>query len=424
MDDKAIIARLNKVYSLVLKSRRSNFYRKKYLPAGRRGANLNLPKIIKSFEDWKKIPFLEKKELLNTPPFDRLFLPFEKIITLEPSSGTTEKPLVMFTGALSQKQRLIYEKHFRELKIKRFLSLHSPLQAYHRTQAYKIKGVMMIVGDVRNLALTAQVSSQVKIQAIRSTATILEEFLPYLGNVYDLGEICYVILGGEFCTLQRAKALQEKLPRAKIHFSCGSAETSIRGYQCDFLAKISPQYFHPFPDLYFEIIDGQNGQLVLTTLSQTYPTPLVRYRTGDCGILKKYHCPCKADYLFEMRGRADFDFLKVCGVMIHAQRVQDAVSKFPHLVKDDFQLHVYETKRDSKILLLLELELVLEKDEKADVVDFLAEEISKNLYLTPNLTLADFIRRGLFLPLKIKPVASFEVKPGEKKKYILSHLTS
>lgn len=426
MEDQTTLGELQKILKFSLESRRSDFYRKKYV-------GHKLPKVIKKFEDFQKIPFLEKQELLDVSPNRRLFLPFRQVTAIEPTSGTTDKPLLMFTGPFSKKQRQVYEKYFKKLKIKKLLILLSPIQAYHRAQALGIKGVTMFIGDVRNLALTAQIASQVKIQAIRTTSTILADFLTPLSKVYDLNKITYVVLSGEFCTSQRAQSLKEKLPRAKIYFSYGSAETLIRAYQCDFLARENPQYFHPFPDFYFEIVDprtgknlknGEEGEIVLTTLAPTtHPTPLLRYHTGDLGILSKRRCPCGKRYLLEVGGRASYDSLKIGGVMIHAQKIQDAVSKFSHLLKPDFQLHVYEKKLGSKIVVSLELELMLKDDKKPQTLSFLEQEISKNLYLTPNLTLAEFVKQGIFLPLEIKPVASLNLGVGKKKKYIIPHLS-
>lgn len=428
MEDAVTPAKLQKIYNFVLKSRRSDFYRNKY-------AGFSLPQRINTFEDWQKIPFLIRKELFDTLPLERLFIPEEKIVSVEPSSGTTDKPLVMLMTAYPKKQRWVFEKYIRELRVQRILVLASPFQAYHWTRTFQPKGIFLFIGDIYNPFLTAQIASQIKPQGIRATPTILAHFLPYLDKVYNLREIKYVNLGGEFCTKQRVQELQKKLTQAKFYFRYGGSETGNRGYQCNFLTETgNPQHFHPSPGLYFEVIDTETGgrlpkekagEIALTTLPPVmHPTPLLRYRTGDSGILRDYSCSCGASLLLELTGRANFDSLKVGGILIQSQKIQDAVSKVSHLVENDFRLHVYEEKRGSGAVILLELELILKGKKRTETISFLEKKISENLYLSLTATLTDLVRRGLCLPLKIKPVKSLEAKSGEKKKYIISHLIS
>lgn len=73
-------------------------------------------------------------------------------------------------------------------------------------------------------------------------------------------------------------------------------------------------------DLYFEIVDvqtgqplkeGEMGEIVFSTLNRR-GMPLLRYRTGDMGRMKKKLCPCgyKAPVLYDVQGRMQNSFIQ------------------------------------------------------------------------------------------------------------------
>lgn len=427
MDDKSFLSKLQKIYDFVLKSRRSDFYRKKYLPAGRQFFGQNLPKTIKSFDDWQKIPFLTKEELMETSPMERLFIRESEIAALGLTSGTTGSPLAMFQSAISTGKKKFLEQSLKKCGVKRLLYLQRPISNFNLMKVYNFKNIVCFAGDLNDLPLTAQIAAQGKINGIWTTATILDQFLPYLEKVYDPSSIKWVSLGGEFCSHQRLLSLKSKLLRTKFYFRYGGVETRLKGYQCNYLAqKEDSQIFHPAPDSYYEIKDSQNatnldyqeGELVLTTL-ELCPTPLIRYLTGDFVTLSKNFCPCGNNYLLELGGRAGSDVLKVSGVMIHTKRIQEAVLTLKPLI-EDFTLHVYEEKHEGKIMPYLVIEVILKEGKKGGQdLDFIASLLSKNFYLTPRLTLENLVEKGVFLPLKVKPVRNLKQKG--KKRYIIPH---
>lgn len=424
MDDKAVLRKLQKIYNFVIKSRRSTFYRKKYLGS-------NSPKLIKSFADFHKIPLLQKTELLGVDPFDRLYTPESRVGKITIGSGTTNvnKPLITFLGKYDNYKRKIFVKLFKKLGIKRVLFLRPPM----RIDSFWLHSVpddlQFIMGDTYDFPATIQLISRVGVDAICSIPTILARFIPQFEKAYDLKKIKWVELRGEYCTRQTYIELKNKFPKALIQYRYGASEIGFSTSQCANLANIGPEVFHPLRVFYFEIINPESGQplgydkegeIVVTHLSFE-PMPLIRYRTGDLGVLRQKKCPCGEELLLEVGGRAQFDRCKVAGVIIHAQRVQDAVSSAQDVVDQDFRLHVFERKEQGEVLPYLEIEVIPKKeDRRSDFKALLAQKISQNLFLTPNLTLANFVQKGLFLPLGVKIVKSF---PRDiKRKYIVSHL--
>src|SRR3990172_159143 len=116
MDDKNLLPKLQKIYKFVLKSRRSDFYRKKY-------SDQNFPQVIKNLEDFYQIPFLTKDELIKTGPLDSLFIPEKEVVYIRPTSGTTKnKALIMLFAPASQEfiQKYLYQP-LKELGVERAL---------------------------------------------------------------------------------------------------------------------------------------------------------------------------------------------------------------------------------------------------------------------------------------------------------------
>lgn len=410
MRNTSTLYRIKKILDFLWSSERSDFYRKKF----------QIKPSIKTWEEFEKLPFLTKNELLTTPPQKRLYLPFQKIVAFEVSSGTTDKPLVIFDGEAFGEQRRVIEMYLNKCHVKTLLTLLAPINAFMRTQVLKPKGTLMVVGDLRNLPLTAELVEHGQIDGIRSTPTILSDFLPYLEEKDLAKNIRLVLLGGEFCTTSRFSFLKKKLSNAKIYFSYGSVETLNRGYQCEFLAtKSNPQYFHPLSEFYYEII---GSELTVTNLTiATQATPLLRYKTGDEVEISAYKCRCGQKQLLKLVGRANWDQLRVGGGVLHVQTLENVLSKFPQTRGKDFRLHVFEKAKEGFMVVSLELEVVID-DKNEKNIKFLEKEIAKNLYLSPNLTLEDFIKKGIFSPLVVKARESIEGKRGDKKKYIISHL--
>ena len=83
----------------------SSFYKKRLDDAGVK------PVDIRSLEDLKKLPFTTSKDLQEGYPFPLLSVPFEKVVRIHASSGTTGKRKVL---AYTQKDIEDWA-HFQEL---------------------------------------------------------------------------------------------------------------------------------------------------------------------------------------------------------------------------------------------------------------------------------------------------------------------
>lgn len=432
MQQKEEFTKIRKILKWVWENRYSSFYRDKYKKAG-----FSSLRDIKTLADFEKLPFLTRDELV-TDPFKRVFLPQSKAQSVFVSSGTTDsnQPLLLFKQLMHYKEPnptlLILYKLMKNLQIRRVLFMSPPTFVnfiIKNSPIYTRFNSCHIFGDITNLQLSAIIAAKTKIQAIESNATILEFFIPYLKKVYDLKEIKLIRLVGEFCSESRLNFLKHNFPKAKFNCYFASAETSSIGYQCEFLGD-DPNIFHLTPYLP-EVIDSvseklrpkkEEGELVLTSLFKDI-MPLIRYRTGTMVIFLDRFCKCGSpSMLFQLKGRANFDSVKIQGVTIHTQSIEKALETAKDYVERDYKIHIYEKIRNNRVVIHCIFELI-KKDSTGDeekLKIILMDIICRNLYLSARMTLADLVSKNAFTKPEIKFVSQLPFEA--KRKHIVLHL--
>jgi phenylacetate-CoA ligase len=178
-----------------------------------------------------------------------------------------------------------------------------------------------------------------------------------------------------------------------------TADLGVIAYECE-----QADGLHYSSELIVEIADsdgkplgpGQQGQVVVTTFSQTYP--LIRLGTGDLSAYTDEPCACgrPGRRLLGWMGRVG-DAVKVRGMFLHPNQLQQAVARFPELGR--FQAFV--TRPETRDRLALQVELSGEAAEQAA----LAEALKGAVRETCRLGLDDvtFVEPG-GLPEDARPV--------------------
>jgi len=425
MEDKATFRKIKKVLDFVWDNPHSSFYRDKYKKVG-----INISKDIKTIEDFKKLPYLTKEEIIKSDPFSRAFLTLSKISTIGISSGTTrglDALSIVFKSRLSKTSNKNISKR-NKLKNRKMMYLLPPVRAVMTTFSsfanLKLEG-MNIAGDVSNLALSAKIAEKLKINALRTTPTILYFFTPFLKKEYDLSKIKLLSLGMEYCTREKALFLKKNYSRAKIIYRYGASEVDgFIGIDCNFLNPLFSKYFHLNPELHYELIDS-NGleELVITDLINNM-FPLIRYKTGDVVKIDAFSCKCGETNRIKVLGRVNFDVFKIQGAFIYKDLVEQALLPFREYILEEWQLHIYEFAKEGKIIPKLKLQIILKlkfsSKRRKQILDSLEKGISKGLYLSPRKTLEDLVKEKLFMPLEVESVDSFP--KTVKFQYLVSHL--
>ncbi len=434
METKNELDRIKQTLKWVWNNKYSDFYRKKYEKAG-----IDASK-VKNWEDFRKIPFLERREIAQSDPYDRVFLPEKKIKGLLTTSGTSgQEPLVIFNKQdginyrgrdISFAEYILYEK-LKKIGAKR-LATFRVLFACNMYCLESSSDNFRVLLDMNNLAASAIVAAKARIDAIETTATTLYFFTPYLKERYDLRNIKYIQLSGEYCSNQKIQLIRRTYPNAVVTRNYGSNEDRVRGRQCIEQGKKGSALLHVASKIkYIECIDpetkeslgyNKEGECVVTVLDK-FAFPVIRYRTGDEIIFRKEKCSCgDKSPLFEILGRIGTDSVSIQGGRLTRIMAEKALEKLKADITVDYRFHIYEKIIRGEISYLLEAELVpqnLKLLNNERLKDKIKKAISENLYLSPSLTLQKLVEKGAFLPLEVKLVEQIPFE--NKRKIFVTH---
>lgn len=228
--------------------------------------------------------------------------------------------------------------------------------------------------------------------------------LEYIDDPALIEGIQAVRLMGESLSSQKLKIIQTKLPNASISLFYGVAEIGIISVFCKYLPL---GYYHPREGMEIEIVNCDEngiGQIIISA-NISSSIRIKRYKVGDLGrfIRLKKPCSCGREVVFEVLGRKDFDFIKLCGAILTQKEFERVAGELRSLIIDFTgiarEVMVDEEHFKGEILLeIIPTPLLLKKRKKQM---FLADEFSRRLFLTPTQTLSDLVKNDIFLPLRI-----------------------
>lgn len=340
----------------------SDFYKERFQTAG-----FDPSCDFKSLTDIERIPLLTKAQLLEAGEERLRFVPEEQIDRVSTTSGTTsKKPLILFHA----RNPSIQERH--KESDHRALILFSPLRGGQLLQRARLREQYALLGDIHNIPTSFEIASRMRIDQLFTTPTVailarkhLDNFPMFAANLKHLR------LAGEVLTANKRRVLHELYPDMKITMSYSSSEQSRMATQCDHLADqtMNEVMYHPFfYSHYFEIIDpqtgkvlpsGERGELVVTNF-QNLGSPLIRYRTGDLANFVEKKCPCsEPSPLLQVWGRAAEDSVRAGGFDLRREMLEIPILKASDMIRNDFEVHVYEDFDSGKPSLRIELNLAL-----------------------------------------------------------------
>ena len=299
------------------------------------------PADLTTLADVARLPFTVKSDLRDTSPFGLFADPLRSLVRLHASSGTTGKPIVV---AYTKQDLAVWT----EVMVRSFAAcgIHEGdivqnaygyglftggLGAHYGAEGI---GATVIPISGGNTDRQIMVLKDFGVTAICCTPTY---FLHIVDRAAQLGvdmkalPLRIGVFGAEPWTESMRKHIQ--------------ANTSIDPFDIYGLSEIigpgvaveCPCHdgLHVFEDHFYpEIIDpqtgavlpdGQEGELVLTTLSK-WAMPMIRYRTRDISALIPEPCPCGRT-LRRMRriGRRSDDMLIIRGVNIYPSQIEAAM---------------------------------------------------------------------------------------------------
>ncbi len=297
-----------------------------------------IPESVQSLADLSKFPFTVKTDLRDTYPFGLFASEMTDIVRLHASSGTTGKPIVVaYTNEDIKVWATVMARTFACAGVHKGDVIQNAygyglftggLGAHYGAEEL---GATVIPISGGNTERQIMLMHDFKSNAICSTPSyflhIIEQ-APKLGiDIRDL-PIRVGFFGAEPWTDEMGKYV-EKMAGIKAIDIYGLSEIIGPGVASMCLEQeglhIFEDHFYPEiidPDTGEVLEDGQEGELVLTTLSKR-AMPMIRYRTRDITSIITEKCACGRTIRRMQRiGRRSDDMFIIRGVNVFPSQIE------------------------------------------------------------------------------------------------------
>jgi phenylacetate-CoA ligase len=393
---------LQRLQHTLLRALTSPYYRRMYQAEGISADD------VQTLADVQRLPFTTKQDLRNGYPYEFLTVAKDEVVRLHSSSGTTGQATVIFHTAhdiadwANLIARCMYMTGARKSDVFQNMTGYGMFTGglgFHYG-AEKL-GVLTVPAGSGN--------SKRQIQFMKDFSTTIIHSIPsyalHLFSVFaELGmepkrdlhlKIGY--LGAEPYTEHTRRRVEEmfgmrvynsyglsEMYGPGVAFECPEQDGMHIWEDCFLVEVIDPQTLEPVPD-------GEEGELVLTTLSRE-AMPLIRYRTRDLTMILPGECPCGRTHkrIARLKGRSD-DMFIVKGVNVFPMQVEAVLMGIPE-VGANYQI-VLETQ-DFMDVMTVKVEMrgdIFTGDVKGlqAIQHRITAALKSELLFTPHVTLVE-----------------------------------
>jgi phenylacetate-CoA ligase len=339
----------------------SPFYKKKLDNAGIR------PEDIRSLKDIEHLPFTDKDDLQQEYPFPLRAVPFEDIVRIHASSGTTGKRKVL---CYTQRDIDVWADMFarcyelagltREDRVQIAVGYGLWTAGVGFQAGCERFGAMAVPLGPANAEMHCEMMVDMQTTVFCSTASMALLMAEEIHKRKLLSKIKVkrIILGAERHSASMRARIKELMGVEHIFDIYGLTELYGPGTGLDCSRHHGIHYWADH--FIFEILDpetlkpvpcGQQGELVVTTLKKE-GSPLIRYRTHDVTRLFDQKCPCGVPLPMHDRilGRTD-DMFIYRAVNIYPSQIDHALSRVDGL-GSEFQIHLKQRESGRDMMLI------------------------------------------------------------------------
>ncbi len=401
-----------RVLEAVLKNQYSDFYRNKY-----KNVSLESTKLNEAI--WQTVPFLTRKEILETDFYDRLFLDLKEVGIIRVTSGTSGKGvLIMPRIKADNRESKLFKTIFNHYNFKG-MATYSGAQFQHAhiyVTENNMDSIALSIADVKG---AVNLVTTLKPDLLLGFGYALEALGKALKDTAYAKTVRCIYFFGERTSELRLNAIRSYFPNADLMFDYASIDAQVSvAMSCLSLIKQKSTYVHPIAEyLHAEIIDaetgtlitetGVEGELVITVLKPS-AFPLIRYKTGDMARIVTYSCDCGLDTpVIDVRGRVEGTKARFRGGEIQLAELERALAKVVNYAPITV-VHINFNEETTSEGIAQRLSLQLQNAATFNFAD-LSKALEKELQVSPTTTYADAVSKNLILPIKIEAAP-----PGEE----------
>jgi phenylacetate-CoA ligase len=299
------------------------------------------PEKIRSLDDIVHLPFTKKIDLRDTYPFGLFASPMKDVVRLHASSGTTGKPIVVaYTKEDVDVWSSVLVRAFAGCGLHRgdiiqvaygYGLFTGGLGAHYGAEAL---GATVVPTSGGHADRQIMLMKDFGVTAMCCTPTY---FLHLIDRAAELGvdmkqlPLRAGVFGAEPWTESMRRHI-EKMSSIEAFDIYGLSEIIGPGVGCECRRHeglhIFEDHFYPEivdPETGEALRDGEEGELVLTTLSKQ-AMPMIRYRTRDITRILPEPCACgRTIRRIDRIGRRSDDMLIIRGVNVFPSQVESAL---------------------------------------------------------------------------------------------------
>jgi len=364
------------------------------------------PEDIKSLDDLKRLPFTTAQDLQEGYPFPLLSVPFEQVVRVHASSGTTGKRKVLaYTKKDIQDWAHFFARCYEMAGLTELDRVQIAVGYGIWTAGVGFQlaceefGAMAIPTGPGNLDLQCEFLVDFQSTVLCCTASmglLMAEEVNKRG-IRDKINLKKVIFGSERSSDAMRRRIKELLGVEHLFDIPGMTELYGPGTGLDCVYHTGIHYWADYyileiinPDTLEPVPEGETGEMVVTTLRKE-AVPLIRYRTRDLTRLIAGECPCGSILPRHDRilGRSD-DMIIFRAVNIYPGQIDHVLSQIPGL-GSEYQI-ILERKEDGKDYMTLKVERDLKQDPQNDpkLKKRVEEEIKKRIFVSASVEIVGY----------------------------------
>lgn len=378
----------------------STAYRKKLDEAGVK------PGDILSLDDLRKLPFTTSSDLQEGYPFPLLSVPFDQVVRIHASSGTTGKRKVLcytekdiddwthFFARCYEMAGLIPED-----RVQIAVGYGVWTAGISFQMGCEAFGAMAVPAGPGNMDMQCQFLIDFQSTVMCCTASmglLLAEEVNRRG-IRDRINLKKMIFGSERSSDAMRKRIGELLGLEHMFDIPGMTELYGPGTGLDCTFHQGIHYWADYyileildPDTLEPVPEGRTGEMVVTTLKKE-GVPLIRYRTRDLTRMIPGECPCGSILPRHDRilGRSD-DMIIFRAVNIYPGQVDHVLSGIEG-IGSEYQI-VLERGEDGRdyMMLRVEQEQGIDRESARALSSTIAGEIKKQIMVSARVELLEY----------------------------------